>query len=50
MRKDIMVFFSTKIKMAIYRLAIEKNKKHLKPVHTFHYLTDGHSILRKAYP
>lgn len=30
-----------------YRLAIEKNKTHLKPVHTFHYLTDGHSILRK---
>ncbi len=30
-----------------HRLAIEKNKKHLKPVHTFHYLTDGHSILRK---
>jgi DNA polymerase III subunit epsilon len=30
-----------------YRLAIEKNKKHLKPVHTFHYLADGHSILRK---
>ncbi|MGZ8540752.1 MAG: exonuclease domain-containing protein [Chitinophagaceae bacterium] len=30
-----------------YRLAIEKNKKHLKPVHTFHYLSDGHSILRK---
>ena len=29
------------------RLAIEKNKKQLKPVHTFHYLTDGHSILRK---
>ena len=30
-----------------YRLAIEKNKNHLKPVHTFHYLADGHSILRK---
>lgn len=30
-----------------HRLAIEKNKKHLKPVHTFHYLSDGHSILRK---
>jgi DNA polymerase-3 subunit epsilon len=29
-----------------YRLAIEKNKKQLKPVHTFHYLADGHSILR----
>ncbi len=30
-----------------YRLAIEKNKSHLKPVHTFHYLADGHSILRR---
>ena len=30
-----------------FRLAIDKNKKHLKPVHTFHYLADGHSILRK---
>jgi DNA polymerase-3 subunit epsilon len=30
-----------------YRLAIEKNRKQLKPVHTFHYLADGHSILRK---
>jgi DNA polymerase III subunit epsilon len=29
------------------RLAIEKNKKHLRPVHTFHYLADGHSLLRK---
>lgn len=29
------------------RLAIEKNKNQLKPVHTFHYLADGHSILRK---
>lgn len=30
-----------------HRLAIEKNKKQLTPVTTFHYLTDGHSILRK---
>ena len=29
------------------RLAIEKNKKQLKPVCTFHYLVDGHAILRK---
>ena len=29
------------------RLAIEKNKKYLKPIYTFHYLVDGHSILRK---
>lgn len=30
-----------------HRLAIEKNKKQLRPVHTFHYLTEGHSVLRK---
>lgn len=30
-----------------YRLAIEKNKRQLKAVHSFHYLTDGHAILRK---
>jgi len=30
-----------------HRLAIEKNKKHLKPVHAFHYLTDGHTTLRR---
>lgn len=30
-----------------YRLAIERNKKQLKPIHTFHYLVDGHSLLRK---
>jgi len=29
------------------RLAIEKNKKHLTPVHNFHYLVDGHSVLRR---
>lgn len=29
------------------RLAIERNKKQLRPVYTFHYLTEGHAILRK---
>src|SRR5690606_27127489 len=29
------------------RLAIEKNRKQIRPVHTFHYLTDGHAVLRK---
>ena len=29
------------------RLAIEKNKKRLAPVCTFHYLMEGHNILRK---
>lgn len=30
-----------------HRLAIEKNKRHLRPIHTFHYLTEGHAILRR---
>jgi DNA polymerase III subunit epsilon len=30
-----------------HRLGIEKSKKNLSPVCSFHYLTDGHSILRK---
>ena len=29
------------------RLVIEKNKNTLNPVYTFHYLTDGHTIMRK---
>jgi DNA polymerase-3 subunit epsilon len=29
------------------RLAIEKNKRRLTPACTFHYLTDGHTIMRK---
>ena len=29
------------------RLAIEKNKKQIKPIHTFHYVVEGHTILRK---
>lgn len=29
------------------RLAIDKNRKRLHPVYTFHYLVDGHAILRK---
>jgi DNA polymerase-3 subunit epsilon len=29
------------------RLAIEKNKKNLDPVYRFHYLIDGHAVLRK---
>lgn len=29
------------------RLAIDKNRKRLNPVYTFHYIVDGHAILRK---
>ena len=31
-----------------YRLGIEKNKQQLPAVYRFHYLTDGHSMLRKV--
>jgi DNA polymerase-3 subunit epsilon len=30
-----------------YRLAIEKNRKQLNPLYSFHYLSDGYSVLRK---
>lgn len=30
-----------------FRLAIEKNKSQLQPLCTFHYLTEGHTLLRK---
>ena len=42
-----MEYLRTKIRMVILRLAIEKNKKQIKPIHTFHYLVEGHTILRK---
>ena len=29
------------------RLAIDKNRKRLHPVYTFHYLIDGHALIRK---
>ncbi|MCX6320092.1 MAG: exonuclease domain-containing protein [Bacteroidetes bacterium] len=30
-----------------FRLAIDKNRKRLNPVYTFHYLADGHAVIRK---
>jgi DNA polymerase-3 subunit epsilon len=30
-----------------YRLAIDKNRKRLNPIYTFHYIVDGHAIIRK---
>lgn len=29
------------------RLAIDKNRKRLSPVHSFHYLVDGHTVIRR---
>jgi DNA polymerase-3 subunit epsilon len=45
--EDVYGIFAYEDQNGYLRLAIEKNKKRLKPVYTFHYLADGHSILRK---
>lgn len=46
-REDVYGIFVYEDQNGYLRLAIEKNKKRLNPVYTFHYLVDGHSILRK---
>ena len=45
--EDVYGIFTYEDQNGYLRLAIEKNKKRLTPVHSFHYLVDGHSILRK---
>lgn len=45
--EDVYGIFAFEDQRGYLRLAIEKNKKHLHAIHTFHYLTTGHSILRK---
>ncbi|HEY1870206.1 MAG TPA: exonuclease domain-containing protein, partial [Chitinophagaceae bacterium] len=45
--EDVYGIFSYEDQNGYLRLAIEKNKKRLVPAHNFHYLVDGHSILRK---
>jgi DNA polymerase-3 subunit epsilon len=45
--EDVYGIFSFEDQNGYLRLGIEKNKKRLTPVHSFHYLVDGHSILRK---
>jgi DNA polymerase-3 subunit epsilon len=45
--EDVYGIFSFEDQNGYLRLAIEKDKKRLTPVHSFHYLVDGHSILRK---
>lgn len=46
-REDVYGVFMYEDQNGYKRLAIEKNKKQLSPAFTFHYLTDGHAILRK---
>lgn len=45
--EDVYGIFSYEDQNGYLRLAIEKNKKYITPVLTFHYLVDGHAILRK---
>ncbi len=44
--EDVYGIYSYEDQNGYMRLCIEKNKKNLKPVTTFHYLVDGHAILR----
>ncbi len=45
--EDVYGIFMYEDQKGYLRLAIDKNRKRLNPVHTFHYLVDGHAILRK---
>jgi DNA polymerase-3 subunit epsilon len=45
--EDVYGIFVYEDQNGYMRLAIDKNRKRLNPVHTFHYLVDGHAILRK---
>ena len=45
--EDVYGIFMYEDQRGYMRLAIDKNRKRLSPVHTFHYLVDGHAILRK---
>lgn len=45
--EDVYGIFLYEDQKGYMRLAIDKNRKRLHPVYSFHYLTDGHAILRK---
>ncbi|HEX4875929.1 MAG TPA: exonuclease domain-containing protein [Chitinophagaceae bacterium] len=45
--EDIYGIYDYEDQNGYLRLAIDKNRKRLNPVCTFHYLVDGHAILRK---
>jgi DNA polymerase-3 subunit epsilon len=45
--EDVYGIFVYEDQNGYLRLAIDKNRKRLNPVYTFHYLVDGHAILRK---
>ncbi len=45
--EDLYGIFVYEDQKGYLRLAIDKNRKRLNPVYSFHYLVDGHAILRK---
>ena len=45
--EDVYGIFQYEDQNGYRRLAIDKNRKRLNPVYTFHYLVDGHAIIRK---
>ena len=45
--EDVYGIYSFEDQNGYLRLAIEKNKKLLRPVYRFHYLVDGHAVLRR---
>ncbi|MBL0272851.1 MAG: GIY-YIG nuclease family protein [Chitinophagaceae bacterium] len=45
--EDIYGLFVYEDQNGYQRLAIDKNRKRLTPLHTFHYIVDGHAIIRK---
>lgn len=45
--EDVYGIFVYEDQNGYQRLAIDKNRKRLNPVYTFHYIVDGHAIIRK---
>jgi len=45
--EDVYGIYTYEDQNGYLRLAIDKNRKRLNPVITFHYLVDGHALLRK---
>jgi DNA polymerase III subunit epsilon len=45
--EDVYGIFDYEDQNGFLRLAIDKNRKRLIPIHSFHYIVDGHAIMRK---
>jgi DNA polymerase-3 subunit epsilon len=45
--EDVYGIFMFEDQNGYMRLAIDKNRKRLNPVYSFHYLADGHAVIRK---